>query len=233
VDKLGINLGFLLFQLFNFGLIFFLLARFVWPRVLRTLDERQERIAKGLEDARAAEEARANAERERDQILTQARSEGQRLLEEARQRGDEQVKTMAREATQDAEERRTQARTQAEEERNRILSESREQIVALAMAAAQRVVGETLAMAKQRTIIERFFTEVPADARNLGGRVEVVSALPLADKEKAEVQKVTGAQQVDYKVDPSILGGLVIRAGDKVIDGSVRGDMAALAGRLR
>jgi len=233
VDKLGINLGFLLFQLFNFGLIFFLLARFVWPRVLRTLDERQERIAKGLEDARAAEEARANAERERDQILTQARSEGQRLLEEARQRGDEQVKTMAREATQDAEERRTQARTQAEEERNRILSESREQIVALAMAAAQRVVGETLDMAKQRTIIERFFTEVPADARNLGGRVEVVSALPLADKEKAEVQKVTGAQQVDYKVDPSILGGLVIRAGDKVIDGSVRGDMAALAGRLR
>jgi len=233
VDKLGINLGFLLFQLFNFGLIFFLLARFVWPRVLRTLDERQERIAKGLEDARAAEEARANAERERDQILAQARSEGQRLLEEARQRGDEQVKTMAREATQDAEERRTQARTQAEEERNRILSESREQIVALAMAAAQRVVGETLDMAKQRTIIERFFTEVPADARNLGGRVEVVSALPLADKEKAEVQKVTGAQQVDYKVDPSILGGLVIRAGDKVIDGSVRGDMAALAGRLR
>ncbi len=233
MDKLGINLGFLLFQLFNFGLIFFLLARFVWPRVLRTLDERQERIAKGLEDARAAEEARANAERERDQILTQARSEGQRLLEEARQRGDEQVKTMAREATQDAEERRTQARTQAEEERNRILSESREQIVALAMAAAQRVVGETLDMAKQRTIIERFFTEVPADARNLGGRVEVVSALPLADKEKAEVQKVTGAQQVDYKVDPSILGGLVIRAGDKVIDGSVRGDMAALAGRLR
>jgi len=233
VDKLGINLGFLLFQLFNFGLIFFLLARFVWPRVLRTLDERQERIAKGLEDARAAEEARANAERERDQILTQARSEGQRLLEEARQRGDEQVKTMAREATQDAEERRTQARTQAEEERNRILSESREQIVALAMAAAQRVVGETLDTAKQRTIIERFFTEVPADARNLGGRVEVVSALPLADKEKAEVQKVTGAQQVDYKVDPSILGGLVIRAGDKVIDGSVRGDMAALAGRLR
>ncbi|HEX3053029.1 MAG TPA: ATP synthase F0 subunit B, partial [Aggregatilineaceae bacterium] len=93
MDKLGINLGFLLFQLFNFGLIFFLLARFVWPRVLRTLDERQERIAKGLEDARAAEEARANAERERDQILAQARSDGQRLLEEARQRGDDQVKT--------------------------------------------------------------------------------------------------------------------------------------------
>ncbi|HEX3050325.1 MAG TPA: F0F1 ATP synthase subunit delta, partial [Aggregatilineaceae bacterium] len=194
---------------------------------------RQERIAKGLEDARAAEDARANAERERDQILAQARSEGQRLLEEARQRGDDQVKTMVHEATQEAEERRTQARTQAEEERNRILSESRDQIVSLAMAAAQRLVGETLDASKQRTIITRFFTEVPADARDLGGRVEVVSALPLTDQEKAEVKKVTGAKEIDYKVEPSILGGLILRAGDKVVDGSVRGDMAALAGRLR
>lgn len=233
MDALGINAGFFIAQIVNFGIIFFLLARFVWPRVLNMLDERQDRIAKALEDARAAEEARANAERERDRILAEARAEGQRLIDEARQRADEQRKQMIREAERDAEERRAQARIQAEEERNRILGDARDQIVRLAMAAAERLVGEALDEKGQRTVIKKFFAEVPPDARNLGSHIEVISAVPLTDDEKAEIQRATGAQSVDYRVNPDILGGLVLRAGDKVIDGSVRGDLAALSNRLR
>ena len=233
MDALGINLGFFIAQLVNFGIIFFLLAKFVWPRVLKMLDERQERIAKGLEDARAAEEARQNAERERDKILAQARADGQKVLEEARQRGEEQTKQLIREAQREAENIRAQARIQAEEERNRILADTRDQIVALAMAAAERVVGASLDDKRHRAIIDAFFSEIPAEAKNLGKHVQVVSALPLTEAEKAEVVKATGAERVDYKVDPSILGGLILRAGDKVVDGSVRGDMTALATRLR
>jgi F0F1-type ATP synthase delta subunit len=49
----------------------------------------------------------------------------------------------------------------------------------------------------------------------------------------AEVKKVTGASTIDNKVEPAILGGLILRAGDKVVDGSVRGDLSSLAGQLR
>ncbi len=233
MDALGINLGFFIAQLVNFGIIFFLLAKFVWPRVLNMLDERQERIAKGLEDARAAEQARANAERERDQILAEARAEGQRVIDEARQRGEEQVRALLRDAQREAEERRALAHAQAEEERNRVLAESREQIVALAMAAAERLVGTALDQAQQRAIIQRFFAEIPAEARNLGSRVEVVTALPLTDEEQQQVRQVTGATELDFQVNPSILGGMILRSGDRVVDGSVRGDMMALAARLR
>lgn len=233
MDALGINLGFFIAQLVNFGIIFFLLAKFVWPRVLDMLDQRQERIAKGLEDARAAEEARQNAERERDKLLAQARGDGQKVVEEARLRGEEQAKQIIREAQRESEGLRSQARIQAEEERNRILSDTRDQIVSLAMAAAERVVGAGLDEKRQRSIINSFFSEIPAEAKNLGKHVQVVSALPLTEAEKAEVVKVTGAEQVDYRVDPSILGGLILRAGDKVVDGSVRGDMTALSAQLR
>lgn len=233
MDALGINLGFFIAQLINFGIIFFLLAKFVWPRVLDMLDERQERIAKGLEDARAAEEARQNAERERDKVLATARADGQKVLEEARQRGEEQVKQIIREAQRESEEIRSQARIQAEEERNRILSDTRDQIVSLAMAAAERVVGGGLDEKRQRSIINSFFSEIPAEAKDLGKHVQVVSALPLTEAEQAEIVKVTGAEQVEYKVDPSILGGLILRSGDKVVDGSVRGDMTALSAQLR
>lgn len=233
MEALGINLGFFIAQIVNFLIIFLLLAKLVWPRVLDMLDERQRRIEKGLEDARAAEEARKNAEREREQILAQARSEAQRVVEEARQRGDEQAKNVVREAHHEADNIRSQARTQAEEERNRILAESRDQIVSLAIAAADRLIGKSLDEAKQKALINDFFTEVPAEAKNMGQKVVVVSAVPLSDSEKTQIQKVTGADEIEYNVNPQILGGLVLRAGDKVVDGSVRGDMTALAARLR
>jgi F-type H+-transporting ATPase subunit b len=233
VDKLGINLGFFLFQLLNFGLLFFILYVAAWSRVTKLLDERAERIAQGLEDARAAEEARENAERERDKLLRQAQAEGQKALEEARQRGEEQGKQAAQDARQEAEQIRTQARTQAEVERNRILGEARDQIVDLAMAAAERLIGEALDDKKHRTVVKRFFSDVPAQAKGMGKAVTVISAVPLTDDEKADVKKVTGADEVEYKIEPQILGGLILRAGDKVVDGSVRGDLSSLAAQLR
>jgi F-type H+-transporting ATPase subunit b len=233
VDKLGINLGFFLFQLLNFGIIFFVLARLVWPRVIKMLDDRAERIAQGLEDARAAEEARENAEREREKVLRQAQAEGQKVIDEARQRGEEQVKQTVQEARQEADQIRAQAHAQAEEERNRILGEARDQIVDLALAAAERLIGDSLDEKKQRAVVKRFFTEVPAQAKNMGKAVTVVSAVPLTDDEKAQVKQVTGADEVEYRVEPEIMGGLVLRAGDKVVDGSVRGDLSSLAAQLR
>jgi len=233
VDALGINLGFFIAQIINFGIIFLILSVLVWPRVTQMLDERAERIAKGLEDQRAAEEALANAERERDELLRQARSEGQKVIEEARQRGDEQVKQMLDEAKAEAEKVRTDAREEARNERESILAEARDDIVSIAIAASERLIGDSLDDKKQRAIISDFFSDVPADAKNMGGQVTVISAVPLTDSEKAQVTKVTGADDVTYKVVPSILGGLVLRSGDQVVDSSVRGDLSALSLQLQ
>ena len=234
MDALGINLGFFIAQLVNFGLIFFLLAKFVWPKVTDMLDERAKRIEQGLEDARAAEEARENAEREKEKLMAQARTDGQKSIEDARQRGEEQGEQVLVDARKEAEEIRQQARVQSEEERNRILSDTRQQVIDIAMAAAQQVVGDSLAEErKAHAVINDFFAGVPAEAKGLGDSVTVISALPLTDDEVAEVKKVTGATTVENHVEPAILGGLILRAGDKVVDGSVRGDLSSLSSLLR
>jgi F0F1-type ATP synthase delta subunit len=81
-------------------------------------------------------------------------------------------------------------------------------------------------------LIDDFFTKIPADAKSLSGHVEVVSAMPLSDAEQNKVKKEIGASDVSFTVDPSILGGLVVRAGDRVVDGSIRSNLSDLAGSL-
>jgi F0F1-type ATP synthase delta subunit len=63
--------------------------------------------------------------------------------------------------------------------------------------------------------------------------VNVTSALPLTPDEHARVKSDLARQvgplgNVTFDVDPAILGGLVVRVGDKVVDGSVAGKMTAM-----
>ena len=67
--------------------------------------------------------------------------------------------------------------------------------------------------------------------------VQVYSAFPLMDKAAEQLTKTLEARfhrqvTLDVKVHPSLIGGMVIRAGDIVIDGSVRGKLLRLTETL-
>lgn len=228
---LGINPGFLLAQIINVGVIF-LIAKSFWPKLANSLDARAAKIQKGIEDAAAAANARRNAEAEAEKVLAAARADAARVVEEARGRGDEVAKTIETAAREEGDRIRTEARGAAEEERNRQLADLRGQVAAIGVAVAERLIGESLDAKRQQALVNEFFSKVPADARSLGGDVEVVSAMPLDEKEQASVRKEVGAENVTFKVDPSILGGLVVRSADRVVDGSVRSGLTDLASRL-
>ncbi|PJF43984.1 MAG: ATP synthase F0 subunit B [Phototrophicales bacterium] len=233
MEALGINLGFLLFQVFNVAIIYVALRAGLWGKFVELLEKRRETIERGLEDARIASEARANAEAEAQGIINQARAEAQKIVAEARERAEEAVKEIQQEATREAEEIRAEARRQAESERDQLLADMRSQVVSLAIAAANRLIGESMDEKKQEAIVNDFFSAAPANVKNLGNEVEVISALPLTDKEIERIKKETGANTVTTRVDPNILGGLILRSGDKVVDGSVRTSLNDLRGRLQ
>jgi F-type H+-transporting ATPase subunit b len=125
-------------------------------------------------------------------------------------------------------------------ERDRILADVRGQVAALAMAATQRLIGEALDEKRQHTLIDEFFSGVQSgrvivlgNGNISGASAEVTSALPLTSQEqnvvKRDILSKTGSQAtVTFRVDPSILGGLIIRVGDKVLDGSVAGQLETL-----
>ena len=232
LDALGINAGFLLSQFINFGLLFGGLTIFLWRPVTNMLDARAHKISKGLEDASAAANARLNAEAEAEKILAQARTEAAQVVDGSRGQGDELAKTIEAEARKDAEKIRDDARAASVAERNQQLADLRGQVKEISIAIAERLIGESLDKSKQGKMIDNFLTSVPAEAKSLSGEITVVSAMPLDAGEQDKVKKELGADNVTFTVDPKILGGLVVRAGDRVIDGSMRNSLSDLAGRL-
>ncbi len=65
----------------------------------------------------------------------------------------------------------------------------------------------------------------------------VISAVPLTDEEKQQVQerlikRFGGDLEFEFRVDPQILGGLIVKVGDEVIDGSLAGKLAAMRAQL-
>jgi len=244
MDKLGINLGFFLFQVFNFAVMAILLYAWAYKPIVRNLEKRREKIAQGMEDARVAADARANAEKEAAKIIAEAQAKAAQTVREATERAEAAAKEVRAAAEVEIAKARENALAEAEAERNRMLSDLRGQVAALAIAAAQKLVGEALDEKRQHALINEFFSGVKSgkvvvleEADVKGASAEVISALPLTSEEEAVVKKEilakVGAQAVAFRVDPSILGGLVIKVGDKVLDGSVAAQLEGLRQSLK
>ncbi len=234
MEALGFNIGYFLMQILLFIILYNVLKGYLYNPIINNLEERKTKIAKGLEDARQAAIARDNADAEAKKIMDAARAEAAQLRMEASTQAEATADGIRAQAKQEADEIVAAARAAAEEERNNILAEARGQIAAIAIAAANKIVGESLDESRQRAIIADFFAKVPADAVNLSGTSgEVTSAVRLTDAERAEVKKALGLDEVSFKEDSTILGGLVVRVGDKVVDNSVASRMSAMQDSLK
>lgn len=244
MEALGINLGLLIVQIIAFIIVFLTLNAWVYKPLLNMMETRKQKIAQGLEDARVAAEARADAEKEAAQILAGAQAEASKVVREATERAAGAAKDVRSAADAESAKLRESAVAEAELERNRILGDLRGQVAALAIAAAQKLVGEALDEKRQHFLIDEFFSGVKSGkvvvlegADFKGEAAEVTSALPLNSVEQESVKKdvlsKVGAQNVTFHVDPSILGGLVIKVGDKILDGSVSGKLEGLRQNLK
>lgn len=234
MEALGINIGYLGMQIILFVTLFLVLRGYLYNPITKVLEERKAKIAKGLEDARQAAIARDNADAEAKNILDEARAEAAKMRQEAAAQAEEQAKGILAQANEEAKGIVAGASGEAEAERNRILSDLRGQVASIAIAAANKLIGESLSEERQRALIADFFAKVPANLTGIGGEsAEVTSALPLTDAEQANVKQSLNVSAVTFKVDPSILGGLVVRIGDQVIDASVANRMSSMGQSLQ
>lgn len=246
MEALGINLGYLLAFALSFGILFLVLRAWVFTPLLNQLEKRRTAIARGLEDARVAADARANAEKEASRITTEAQTKAAEIIREATERAGKVEHEIRAQVENEVAKSREAAMAELESERNQMLSELRGQIGSLAIAAARKLVTENLDEQRQRTLVNEFFSGIRNGTVNVldsamddgAQSVDVTSALPLSENEQETIrrtflQKLGGAATVSFRVDPNILGGLIVRVGDQVVDGSVAGRLEDLRLNLR
>lgn len=244
MDKLGLNLGFLLIQIIAFLITVVVLKAWVFNPLQRSLQKRRETIDKGLEDARIAAEARENAEKDAADILAQAQTSAAQVIREAKEKAELTAREVKAGIEADIAKTRQDALVEIDHERERVLGEIRANVASLAIAAAQKLVGEALDEKRQHELVAEFFSGIKEGRIILlegmefeKGNAEVMSALPLTADEQnlisGEMLKKLGEKaEVNFNVDPDILGGLIIKVGDKVVDGSVAGQIQNLRNSL-
>jgi len=242
LENLGLNLGYLLVQICMFAIAIIVISAWVIKPLLGVLEKRKLTIAKGLEDARIASEARENAENEAEKIVKNAQSKAADLVREASDRAEAAVREIKAQADAELAKNRENAQAELETERSVLLGNLRSQVITLSIAGAQKLIGESLIQdeKRQHALLEEFFSGVKGgkvvilEGETLQGTdAQVISALPLREEEKSRVQaellqNLGKDAVIRFSVDPNILGGIIIRVGDRVIDGSVASQLADL-----
>jgi F-type H+-transporting ATPase subunit b len=160
IEAFDVNLVGLIFQVINFLLLLYLLNRFLFKPLLARMDERGEKIAKGLEDAETAARDRELARAEREAAVSEARKEAADMLARANKIAEDTRKEILEQARSEAEKVTARAREEIVAEKDRAMAEIRGQVADLALAAAGKLVRREMDGPTQRRLVEEFLAEV-------------------------------------------------------------------------
>jgi F-type H+-transporting ATPase subunit b len=141
-------------QMISFGIVCAVLYALAYKPILRILEARRQQIAGGLANAAKIKAELARIEVERQDVLTQAGSEGKQLIDEARAAAARVQAEETQKAIAAAEQIVVRARETAERERARMLAELRREVGRLVVQTTASVTGKILTADDQRRLAE-------------------------------------------------------------------------------
>jgi len=152
--------GTVIVELITFLIMLAILARWVYPEIVRLAEARQKAVAEQLAEA---EKARADAEaklKDAQARLDDARKTAQGVIEAAG-KSAEQMRAEARERAEDEAKRIAEAaRKDVEAERERAIQSIRGEVANLVVSATEKVIGETLDGPRHKQLIDKAIAEV-------------------------------------------------------------------------
>ncbi len=155
------NIWEILVTLLGFAVLMFIVVKFVVPMFEKTYAERTEAIEGGLAKAEAAQAEASAALDEYKQQLIDARTEANRIREEARAEGAQILADLKAKAAAESARIMEQSQVTIEAERQAAVVSLRAEVGTLATELASRIVGESLADdARSARVVDRFLDEL-------------------------------------------------------------------------
>jgi F-type H+-transporting ATPase subunit b len=152
--------GTVIVELITFLIMLAILARYVYPEIVKLAEARQLAIAQQLKEA---EQARADAEQSLKDAaakLDDARKTAQSVIDAASKSGEQLRQELRQKAEEESKRTIEAARKEIEAERERAVQSVRNEVASLVVAATEKVIGETLDDDKHRRLIDKAIQEV-------------------------------------------------------------------------
>ena len=154
-----LNSGDIIFQLLVFLVLLALLKKLAWGPLMGIMKQREEHIANEIN---AAENSRLEAKKlleEQRNLLKEARTEAQGLIEAARKQGDVQREEIIVAARTEAGRVKEAAKLEIEQEKEKAVSAIREQVASLSVLIASKVIEKELTVGDQEKLINQYIQE--------------------------------------------------------------------------
>jgi F-type H+-transporting ATPase subunit b len=157
---ISVTPGLMIWTIVCFLITLFVLKRYAFGPIQRTIDERRDRIRRSLDEAdQAREEARKLLEEHR-QLIGRAKSDAEEILAEARKVAEANERRMREETETDRQRRLEETRRQIEAETRRALEQIRTEVAELSLVAAEKVTRKSLDDADHRRLIQEAVGEL-------------------------------------------------------------------------
>lgn len=159
--------GTVVVELITFLVMLAILARYVYPEVVRLAEARQRAIAEQLKEA---ELSRVQAEarlKEAEAKLDDARKTAQSVIDAAAKSGEQLRQDLRQKAEEESKRTVEAARKEIEAERDQAVRSVRSEVAGLVVSATEKVIGETLDDKRHRDLIERAIQEVASGDRSV------------------------------------------------------------------
>ena len=156
--------GLMIWTLICFAITFFVLRKFAFGPIQKTIDERRDRIRSAVDEAdKARDEARDLLEQHR-QLIADAKGDAAGILADARKVADAQMERVKSEAEDERQRRLEETKRQIEAETARSLEMIRSEVADLTLEATARVTGKVLDAEDQRRLIDEAISELDFSA---------------------------------------------------------------------
>ncbi|MBM3836469.1 MAG: F0F1 ATP synthase subunit B [Verrucomicrobia bacterium] len=152
--QFGVDWPHFISQVISFGIVAFLLHRFAYKPILQVLEERRQRIAEGLANAEKIRAELAKTEAARQEVLNQANLQANRLIEEARAAAERLREQKNQETIAQVNQILAKAKESSEAELARMKAELRREMIRLVAETTAKVTGKILTVDDQRRLAE-------------------------------------------------------------------------------
>ncbi|WP_386688711.1 MULTISPECIES: F0F1 ATP synthase subunit B [unclassified Lonepinella] len=147
-------------QLIAFAIFVAFCMKYVWPPLIKAIEDRQANIANALASAEAAKKEQADTKVLAEEEISKAKLQAQEIIDLANKRRNEVLEEVKAEAETLKAKIIEQGYAEVESERKRVQEELRVKVASLAIAGAEKIVGRTIDEAANSDIIDKLVAEL-------------------------------------------------------------------------